>query len=384
MRVLYLTMNPNRGSTTVPTEGWFRFLPPRGLEPVLVSHQAGAFHAWAVEQGIPAYQVPLPFPSKVRAWPFVSALATLWRLVRRHGIELIHCNEQNVYPIGQYLARLCRLPVVVSIHCSMNRAFCTWAFGGRRQPRRIFFVSRGNLEACRPAVSGLIPESSWRVLHNGLDLELVRPDLALRNAFRQERGLGTAPLIGAACPLRPVKQLEHFFEATAQLHVPGLRVLLAGKAVAGEEGYAEQLLERGHRLLGERLLYLGHLNGLQGFLNALDLYLTTSREEACSISILEALACGCPVVGYSSGSVDEQILPGGGEIVPQDDPAQLAQALADWLADPARLSGARLGARRRAEEAFDMRRLAGQLWNEYEELRSAMPPTGRLPAGATV
>ena len=33
MTVLYLTMNPNRESTTVPTEGWFRLLRGRGLEP---------------------------------------------------------------------------------------------------------------------------------------------------------------------------------------------------------------------------------------------------------------------------------------------------------------------------------------------------------------
>ena len=52
MRVLYLTMNPNRESTTVPTEGWFRLLRDRGLEPVLVSNTSGAFQAWAHEQGI--------------------------------------------------------------------------------------------------------------------------------------------------------------------------------------------------------------------------------------------------------------------------------------------------------------------------------------------
>jgi hypothetical protein len=64
-------MNPNRQSTTVPTEGWFRFLPARGLKPVLVSRELGAFHEWALEQGIPAYQDALPFPSKGKPLPFV-------------------------------------------------------------------------------------------------------------------------------------------------------------------------------------------------------------------------------------------------------------------------------------------------------------------------
>ena len=44
---------------------------------------------------------------------------------------------------------------------------------------------------------------------------------------------------------------------------------------------------------------------------------------------------------------------------------QLAVALARWLADPTGLTAARAGARRRAEDAYDIRKLADQLWDEY-------------------
>ena len=186
MRVLYLTMNPNRASTTVPTEGWFRFLRPAGLEPVLVSHEVGAFHAWASEQGIPALHVSLPFPARLNPVPFAHSLWQLRGIVRRHGIQLVHCNEQNIYPIGRSLARLCGLPVAVSVHFTMDRPFCEWAFGGRRQPDRIFFISRGSLDACRPGVEGVIAEDRWRLLYNGLDLEHFRPDEARRQQFRAE------------------------------------------------------------------------------------------------------------------------------------------------------------------------------------------------------
>ena len=40
VRVLYLTMNPNRASTTVPTECWLRLLPARGLEPARSSRSS--------------------------------------------------------------------------------------------------------------------------------------------------------------------------------------------------------------------------------------------------------------------------------------------------------------------------------------------------------
>ena len=371
MNVLYLTMNPNRASTTVPTEGWFRLLPPRGLHPVLVSEEVGSFHEWAVAQGIPAYHVPLPHPSKTRPLGFLRSLWRLRKLVRRHRIDLIHCNEQNVYPIGRYLARLCRLPAVVSVHFTMNRGYCEWAFRGPHRPKRVFFVSGGNREQCREGMTGVVPEADWRVLYNGLDLDHFRPDQERRARFRAAHGLGDGPVLGVACALRERKQVEHLFEAAARLDAPGLKVVLAGGPVPGEpDGYADRLLAEGRAKLGARFVTLGHLTELRDFYNGLDVFVNTSREEACSISVLESLACGTPVVGYPSKSVDEQIMPSGGEIVEQDRPDLLAGALRGWVNNPARLAESRLTARHRAEECFDIRRLADDLWAEYQAVVS--------------
>jgi glycosyltransferase involved in cell wall biosynthesis len=359
-------MNPNYASTTVPTAGWFKVLRPQGLQPVLVSHKIGAFHAWATEQAVPAYHVPLSTPSKFRPWPFLRSLWRLRALVRQHDIQLIHCNEQNIYLIGRYLGWLCHIPVVVSVHFTMERSFCTWAFGGRRRPRRMFFLSRGSQDACRPGVEGVVPESDWRLLANGLDLDQFRPDPALRSEFRRKLGLTNELLIGVACALRPRKQLEHLFEAAARLTQPDLRVVVAGGAVGGDEAYAEKLLRDGRAKLRNRLLCLGHLDELRELYNGLDLFVNTSREEACSISVIESLACGCPVVGYPSKSVDEQILPRGGEIVAQDDVDALTAVLGSWLSDANNLADRRRSARQRAEQSFDIRKLSAQLWDEYQ------------------
>jgi len=368
IRVLYLTINPNRQSTTVPTEGWLRLLPDRGLVPVLLSRTSGGFQQWARSQGVPTYENPLPFPDKRHPLPFLRALWFVRRIIRRHGIQIIHCNEQDVYPLGQYAGRLCGLPVVVSVHFTMNRGFCEWAFGGERQPTRIFFISHGNREACRPGVEGVIDERRWRLIYNGLDLERFVPDVGRRRSFRQRLGIEGCRVAGVACALRPRKQLEHLVEAASQVDDASLRVVIAGGPVSGDEAYADGLLQAARQRLGDRLIVLGHVDDLREFYNGLDIFVNTSQEEACSISVMEALACGCPVLGYPSKSVDDQILPGGGDIVSQDDTAMLAATLRSWLADPERLAARRLDARRRAEKMFDIRLLANQLWREYEEL----------------
>jgi glycosyltransferase involved in cell wall biosynthesis len=147
-----------------------------------------------------------------------------------------------------------------------------------------------------------------------------------------------------------------------------VKVVLAGGEVPGEPpGYANDIVAMGKSLLGDRFVYVGHLEDLRGMLNALDLFVNTSREESFGIAPLEALACGCPVVGYDSKAVDEVVLPDGGEIVEQDNIELLRETLEKWLSDVALLSVARARARRQAER-FDIRTLADQLWDEYRQL----------------
>lgn len=367
VRVLYLTQNPNRQSTNVPTEGWFRLLPARGLTPILVTTTEGAFSRWAREQGIPTYVLALPFPDRRKPLPFLASLQQVVRIGRRHAVDLLHSNEQDVYPITQYAARLLRVPKVVSVHFTMGRGFCEWAFARRKQPDRMFFVSASSRDVCAASLDGVVPLERQKVLRNGLDLGAFAPDASHRQLARARLGLNGRIAIGVACALRPRKQLEHLFRAAAALPAD-VDVVVAGGAVAGDEDYARRLLDTGRQLLGRRLHLLGHLDELKEFYNGLDLFVNTSQEEACSISVIESLACGCPVVGYASRSVDEQILPDGGEIVEQDDEAALAGALARWTSDRQRLERSRAGARRQAEALFDIRKLSDELWSHYGEL----------------
>ncbi len=215
MRVLYLTLNPNRAGTTVPTEGWLRLLRPRGLEPVLVSSQSGAFQEWVRSQGIPTYDVPLPHPSRRRPFAFGAALASLIRIARRHRVQLVHSNEHDVYPSHSTRRVYCPFPAWPA---------CTSRWTGRSAPgpsaeagrrNRLFFVSRSSQETCRPALTGIVPERSWHVLRNGLNLGAFCPDQTRRAEGRQRLGTGSGALIGVACALRPRKQLEHLFRAAA-------------------------------------------------------------------------------------------------------------------------------------------------------------------------
>jgi glycosyltransferase involved in cell wall biosynthesis len=366
MNVLYLTQNVNRASSNVPTEGWFRHLRRRGLAPVVVSPGEGAFQQWTRAESIPTYTVSLPFPDR-RVWRYLQPLGRLRSIVRRHRIQVIHAIEQGVFPIAADLGRVSGVPVVVGVHSRLDVAFGRWAFARWRCPTRLYFLTAASRAVCEPAIEGVVPADRCQLLYNGIDLERVRPDADAAARFRRDYHLGDGLLFGAASWLRPGKQLEHVVRAAASIVDRDFGVVLAGGVAPGEESYAESFLDMARRTLGSRLHYVGCLDDLTGFYSALDFYVNTSLEETCSISIIEALASGCPVVGYPSVSVGEQILPTGGEVTRQDDEAALASAVRRWLSDPTEIAGRRLGARQRAEAVFDIRRIADQLWDDYQQ-----------------
>jgi glycosyltransferase involved in cell wall biosynthesis len=252
----------------------------------------------------------------------------------------------------------------------MDRGFCTYAFANDTRLKRLIFVSRGSREACRGAMTGIIPESRWRVFYNGTDLNHYRPDREAGLRFRADHQLGDGPLIGVAAAFRPVKQFEHLFEAVSRLVAPGVRLVVAGGPVPGYESYASQILQEGRRKLDGRLFLVGHLRDVRGLLNAVDVYANTSQAEGCSNSVIQAMACGVPVVSYPSTSVDEQVLPGGGAIVGQDDIPALSGELSRWINDPDLRRVASAESRRRAERLFDIHGIASELWAEYQDLMS--------------
>jgi glycosyltransferase involved in cell wall biosynthesis len=197
-------------------------------------------------------------------------------------------------------------------------------------------------------------------------MDAYRVSQELRKSFRSEVGAGDGEiLLGVACAFRERKQLAHTIDAVERAEVPRVRLVLAGFPVADEPDYPEQILRYGRAKLGDRFQSIGPLTDLRPFCNGLDLYVNTSREETFGMSVLEAMACGCPIVGYDSKAVDEVVLPDGGEITTQDDVDTLALAIRRWCNRLDLGAGPRISARRQAER-FDLKRLSAKTWEQYE------------------
>ena len=131
------------------------------------------------------------------------------------------------------------------------------------------------------------------------------------------------------------------------------------------------------------MVFAGYRADVPRLLRASSLAVLPTRTEALPTTLIEAAACGLPVVATDVGGVPEVVSHGEtGLLVPPGDPTALGDAIARLLADPARRAAMGAAARRTAVERFDMRVWAARLRAVYERALAGQPVAGAAPAAA--
>jgi glycosyltransferase involved in cell wall biosynthesis len=326
----------------------------------------GAFARVPAEElrhGIPVLHPRYPLIPKLgmSSAPFLmhaglrNALADLLRA--RFAFDLI--DAHYFYPDGVaavLLGRSLGKPVVITARgtdinlISQYRLARRWIRWAAQRAAGIAVVS----EALRDRLIELgVPGSRIEVLRNGVDLELFVPQD--RAAARRELGLGTeGPVVLSVSSLVPLKGIELVIRAVAALRDATLVVVGEGPEASALRRLADAL----H--LSERVRFLAPMpqQRLAVVYNAADALVLASAREGCPSVLLEALACGTPVVATAVGGVPEIIRESrAGRLVAERTPEALACAIRDLLADPPACAAVRAYA-----ERFDWRpTTAGQI-----------------------
>ena len=202
----------------------------------------------------------------------------------------------------------------------------------------------------------------------GVDRTVFHPG-APPTPIRGERGWDGTVILIMTRSFEPVYNVAGFVAALpAVLRArPDVRVLLVG--AGSQEGLLRAMVRR--LGLGDTVHFLGRVSPehLAGYLRAADLYVSNSLSDGASLSLLEAMACGLPVVVTDVPALLEWVEPGlNGLVARRGDSDALARTLLDALADRERLSG--MGARNAAvaRERADWERNVDTLEGIYRTL----------------
>jgi glycosyltransferase involved in cell wall biosynthesis len=205
-----------------------------------------------------------------------------------------------------------------------------------------------------------------RVIPPGVDGGTFHPGA---DAARRERldVPADAVVVGHVAHLLPNKGQADLVRAVAGT-APEVHLVLAGRPL--DEAYAAEVEALVDELgLGGRVRRLGAVDDVAGLLRACDVFAFASREEACTVAVLEAMATGLPVVTSD--------IPGTAHLVTDDehglrypvaDTDALARALTALAGDAGRR--ARLGAagRARVEREFTLDLEAARYQDLYDEV----------------
>jgi glycosyltransferase involved in cell wall biosynthesis len=260
--------------------------------------------------------------------------AALWRLralMRARRVDLVHTHSSVDSWLATVAAKSLGLPVVRSRHVTipiLKRRALIYRLADR-------IITTGEAVAARVREVG-IPAERIRAIPAGVDTTRFHPGVS-GTPVREELGLSAeGKVVGLVANVRGSKGHAVFLEAARavlQRH-PDARFLIVGDGV-GFEDVRRRVREMG---LEPRVIMTGFRRDIPAVMAALDvLVLPSTKSEATSQVIPQALAVGTPVAAAATGGIPEIVRDGEtGRLVEPGNAAALARAVLALLDEPDR------------------------------------------------
>ncbi|HPQ95837.1 MAG: glycosyltransferase [Thiothrix sp.] len=216
-----------------------------------------------------------------------------------------------------------------------------------------------------------------RIIPNGFDTRIFRPDPSARERVRLELGIAAdAVVIGMLARYHPMKNHALFLQAAARLlqSHPETHFILAGHNVAPTNPVLATLLHDCPQLVG-RVHLLDERTDVAAVMNAMDIFtLTSAWGEGFPNVLGEAMACGVPCMSTDVGDA-ARLLDDTGLVLPDHDPDTLARSWACWIAEgPAWLQEQGRQARTRVLDHYTIEAVTEQYQELYKELVAHVRP----------
>jgi glycosyltransferase involved in cell wall biosynthesis len=297
----------------------------------------------------------------------------LARLLRRRRPHLLHANSLSMGRLSGPVAAELGLPGIAHLRdiIKLSRR----AVADLNGHTRLLAVSGATREF---HVAGGLAAEKTHVLYNGVDLQQFCPRA---NAGDLHRELGLPPetkLLGTIGQICLRKGQDVLVRAAASLAetLPELHYVIVGERYsrkAESRRFQADLHAAADGPLAGRLHLLGFRDDVDRVLGELTLLVHAARQEPLGRVLLEAAAAGVAVIATDVGGTREIFPPPSrsARLVPPDDPDALAAAMGELAGDEALRAALAAAARRRAEEAFDVRRTSAALVEHYRQVGGA-------------
>jgi glycosyltransferase involved in cell wall biosynthesis len=336
--------------------------------PILVSPAVGPLTDWARDRGLQH------FVCNHGDWQSSGGLA-------RRSVQLLNILIRTRASVVHAAAPTCYRALGVAGWAGRAVRVCHLGFPPHEGEIERSFVSGpeavvgcydGQARELTERILQVTPDCRVRGIPNGVDTDRFAPGSLddLDDEGRRLRGRASA-VVAILGHVSDVKGYPTFIDAAARVVQtrPDTRFISIGGETV-QDGYRSTLEARVRALgLQDRFAFLGFRTDVPKLLRAVDVVALPSMAEGFPLAVLEAMACGKPVIATAVGGVAEAVDDGvTGVLIQPGQPEMLAAALLRVLNDPPALIHMSHQARARVERLFSARIFAQRVQALYDEL----------------
>lgn len=338
-----------------------RGLPVAGFEVELLCPAGGDINELAASLGIRVHNAEIGGLS-------LAGLRAARAIIRHSAPDIVHGHGSRAAFYARLADPSARQRMIYTVHGihadrsgSPLRRFASTVAERALRRRTAHFVCVSEADARHGAEIGLLDPARTTVVYNGI--ESIAP--VAPGGFRDELGIteGT-PLALAVGRYSQPKDHPTLLRAWALVHerMPDAVLALIG---GGELGPATRALVTSLGL-GSSVRFVAPRPDLVPAYTDADVLALSSLWEGLPYVVLEALACGTPVVSTDVDGIPEAVTHGvSGLLVPPAQPEALGAALVSLLGDPSRARGMGEAGRAAVAERFGLARMIDELADVY-------------------
>lgn len=331
MNILFLTNHLNVGGITKYTLTLASGLKKKGHN-VYIASSGGQLLTRFIEAGATYIHIPIKTKSEI-SWNVLASLFKLLPYIKEKNIDIIHANSRVTQVLGYFIQRLSHKPFVSTCHGFFKKRFFRkvlpcWGV-------KVIAISESVEEHLFDDFK--VDKKDIAVVHSGIDTQKFQLNKGKVNKSTKGKDSLPAggPVIGTIARLSEEKGHSYLIEAMKYVlqDIPGAKLLLIG-----DGRMKEKLVSLVKKLeIAQNVFFISEVSDTKEILFDFDLFVMPSLKEGLGLALMEAMACGLPVIGSAVGGIKDLIQDGfNGLLVKPADSLGLAEAILALLRDSAK------------------------------------------------
>ena len=364
-KVLYLNHVSELGGGEYCLLNLMLNLDKKKFKPVLLLQEPGPLSEAAQKNNIETCFIKMAGWRKLMHMPFnyIKTLGKIKKLVKEKKIDLIHSNTFRINPYAVLSAQSNNIPCISHIR---------WFT--KKDHIKKFMVDKATVViTMSDYMASFFKGSKAKVktIYDGIDVLKFQANDQIRNNVRKEFGIKEGEkLVGMVAQLTPRKGHKDFIQASLSVSKehPNAKFIIAGGAILDKQLGIKDLKNFAKKIGAKNIIFTGHRDDTEDIFRALDIFVLPSHIEPFGLVVLEAMACGVPVIATRSGGLQEIINEGNdGLLIPVNSPGAIAEKISYLLKNDTIAKKLSENARKTVEKRFSVIHYVKQIENLYND-----------------